>query len=205
MARTLVNNAGTLTGTVKEFAGNTGVPAGYLVCDGSAVSRTIYANLWAVIGVAHGQGDGTTTFNLPDLRGRFPRGSDAMFGGAAAGRDPNAGARTAGGTGGNVGAAVGSVQGQATAKNGLGTNNPAVTSGVESANHTHVAYQYQYPVTVQGTGNVAPFISNVGGGGSSTGSQSAQHTHTTTTNVTLTTGDSETRPTNIGLNFIIKY
>lgn len=49
-------------------------PAGYLLCDGSAVSRVTYSNLFALYGVAHGQGDGTTTFNLPDMRGRMPRG-----------------------------------------------------------------------------------------------------------------------------------
>lgn len=49
-------------------------PAGWLLCDGSAVSRTQYANLFAVIGETWGEGDGSTTFNVPDLRGRFPLG-----------------------------------------------------------------------------------------------------------------------------------
>jgi microcystin-dependent protein len=49
--------------------------AGYLLCDGAAVSRTTYSKLFAAIGTAYGVGDGTTTFNLPDLRGRTPVGA----------------------------------------------------------------------------------------------------------------------------------
>lgn len=52
------------------------VPTGWLECDGAAVSRTTYANLFAVIATKWGAGNGTTTFNLPDLRGEFVRGWD---------------------------------------------------------------------------------------------------------------------------------
>lgn len=51
-------------------------PAGWLVCNGQAVSRTTYAALFALIGTTHGAGDGATTFNLPDCRGQFVRGLD---------------------------------------------------------------------------------------------------------------------------------
>ena len=51
-------------------------PGGWLECDGSAVSRTTYSGLFAAIGTAFGTGDGSTTFNLPDLRGEFVRGWD---------------------------------------------------------------------------------------------------------------------------------
>ena len=63
-------------GMVKAFAANS-TPAGYLLCDGSAVSRTTYSGLFSVIGVTYGTGDGSTTFNLPDLRGIFVRGFNA--------------------------------------------------------------------------------------------------------------------------------
>jgi len=63
-------------GTVQYFA-NTTAPNGYLVCDGSAVNRTTYAELFAAIGITYGAGNGTTTFNLPDLRGEFIRSLDA--------------------------------------------------------------------------------------------------------------------------------
>lgn len=51
------------------------VPTGYLACNGQAVSRTVYANLFAIFGTTFGTGDGSTTFNLPDFNGKFLRGS----------------------------------------------------------------------------------------------------------------------------------
>lgn len=59
--------SGVPVGTIIPFAGNS-VPQGYLLCDGSAISRTTYASLFAVIGTIYGAGDGSTTFNLPDYR-----------------------------------------------------------------------------------------------------------------------------------------
>ena len=56
------------------FAGNT-IPAGWLLCDGSAVSRTDYAKLFSAIGTTWGAGDGSTTFNLPNSIGRFAEGA----------------------------------------------------------------------------------------------------------------------------------
>lgn len=60
------------SGMVLYFANST-VPTGWLQCDGAAVSRTTYANLYAAIGTVYGSGDGSTTFNLPDTRGQFVR------------------------------------------------------------------------------------------------------------------------------------
>ncbi len=62
-------------GSVINHAAET-APTGWLECDGSAVSRTTYAALFAVIGTVFGTGDGSTTFNVPDLRGEFVRGWD---------------------------------------------------------------------------------------------------------------------------------
>lgn len=64
------------TGTIIAFAGNT-LPDGYLLCDGSQVSRTTYKKLFDVIGTTYGAGDGTTTFTLPNLIDRFLEGSSA--------------------------------------------------------------------------------------------------------------------------------
>ncbi len=61
------------TGTSVDFRGTT-APDGWLLEDGAAVSRTTYADLFAVIGTTYGSGDGSTTFNLPDSRGRFSLG-----------------------------------------------------------------------------------------------------------------------------------
>lgn len=60
-------------GIIMPFAG-TVAPQGYLFCDGSAVDRTTYATLFGVIGTTFGAGDGSSTFNLPDLSGRVPLG-----------------------------------------------------------------------------------------------------------------------------------
>jgi hypothetical protein len=65
-----------LVGEVKMYAGRT-APDGYLWCDGRAVSRTTYAKLFAAIGTIWGNGDGATTFNLPDFRKRFPEGANS--------------------------------------------------------------------------------------------------------------------------------
>lgn len=69
-------------GSVLPYAGSN-APSGWLLCDGSAVSRSTYSDLFNVVGTTFGAGDGSTTFNLPDLRGRFPLGLDNMGGNSA--------------------------------------------------------------------------------------------------------------------------
>lgn len=64
------------TGSITMF-GASSAPTGWLLCDGSAVSRTTYAALFAVISDTYGVGNGTTTFNLPNLKGRVPVGLDS--------------------------------------------------------------------------------------------------------------------------------
>lgn len=86
---------GNPTAAILPYAGTT-APLGYLLCAGQEVSRTTYAALFAVIGTTFGAGNGSTTFNLPDLRGRFPLGKDNM-GGTPANRVANAQADILGG------------------------------------------------------------------------------------------------------------
>jgi microcystin-dependent protein len=64
---------GVPAGVVIDFSGST-IPEGYLLCDGSEVSRTTYARLFTLIGTTYGAGDGSTTFRLPDCRGRISIG-----------------------------------------------------------------------------------------------------------------------------------
>ncbi len=64
-------------GSLIDYAG-TVEPSGWLLCDGRAVSRTVYASLFSALGTAYGTGDGSTTFNIPDFRGRFARYMDNM-------------------------------------------------------------------------------------------------------------------------------
>jgi len=178
---TMDNSTSTVpAGMISAFGGSSS-PAGYLLCDGSAVSRTTYADLFAVIGTSFGAGDGSTTFNLPDLRGRFLRGvtTDSS-------RDPDYSSRSAMNSGGATGGNVGSIQGQATKKNGLSLSDPG---------HNHAINIY---------GNIASTTGNVAG--SSAGfSQTTGPTVSNTTGIALGNGDNETRPINANVNFIIKY
>lgn len=83
-------------GIVMPFAGSTS-PSGWALCYGQALSRNNYSVLYGIIGTQYGAGDGSTTFNLPDLRGRVPAGRDNMGGTGASrlsqgilGGNPNA-------------------------------------------------------------------------------------------------------------------
>ncbi len=88
IARLVVDNGGALSasnltnapnpilpGTI-AYVGMNSTPTGWLKANGAAVSRTTYAALFSAIGTIYGAGNGSTTFNLPDLRGEFPRGFD---------------------------------------------------------------------------------------------------------------------------------
>lgn len=123
--------AGVPVGTIVAYAGPIStVPPGWLVCDGAEISRTQSAALFAAIGTSWGDGDGSTTFNLPDLSGRFLRGVDADANGApsAAPRDPDRDSRAAINPGGNTGNNVGSAQADQ-----LGAH----THGVTDPGHGH--------------------------------------------------------------------
>jgi phage-related tail fiber protein len=78
MAVTINGTTGEISSAVPSglimFYGSSTLPSGYLKCNGAAISRTTYAALFAAIGTTFGVGDGSTTFNVPDMRGYFPRG-----------------------------------------------------------------------------------------------------------------------------------
>lgn len=88
-AAKLAANAAMPAGVFVPFAGSA-APSGWLLCNGAAVSRTTYAALFGAIGTAFGAGDGSSTFNLPDMRDRVPLGQGTM-GLSAAGRVSNTG------------------------------------------------------------------------------------------------------------------
>ncbi len=96
---------GRVVGEITNFAG-AAAPALWLLCYGQAISRTTYAALFAAIGTAFGAGDGSTTFNVPDLRGRVVAGKDNM-GGVAASRLSNSGTGNPGIDGTTLGASGG--------------------------------------------------------------------------------------------------
>jgi len=66
------------TGAIVQYAGSS-APTGYLLCNGAAVSRTTYASLYTVIGTTYGTGDGSTTFNLPNLKDKFVLGKGSTY------------------------------------------------------------------------------------------------------------------------------
>lgn len=68
--------AATITGEIRAWTTGT-APSGFVLCDGTAISRTTYANLFAVIGTVYGAGNGSTTFNVPNLKGKVVAGFDS--------------------------------------------------------------------------------------------------------------------------------
>jgi microcystin-dependent protein len=75
-------------GAILPYGGAT-APSGWKLCDGAAINRTDFAALFAVLGTSYGAGNGTSTFNLPDLRGRAPFGADSGAGRLTAATHPN--------------------------------------------------------------------------------------------------------------------
>lgn len=171
-------------GVPLPFTG-TVAPAGYLLCDGSSLSRTTFATLFAITGNAFGTVDGTH-FNIPDLRGYFLRGLSG-----ASGRDPDASSRTAMNAGGNTGNNIGSVQAD------------------QFFFHTHIQNPHMHTIGGGGRnivstgtpGSGAVLDANVSGG-------AVNYSYPNTdaeTAVNQGSGGNETRPLNAYLNFIIKY
>lgn len=158
-------------------------PAGYLYCDGSAVSRTTYAALFAVMGTSVGAGDGSTTFNIPALRGVFLRGQDD-----GAGIDPDASSRTMEFGGGNTGDNVGTIQPSAYESHTHTVNDPG---------HTH-----------SGRANtVSPTTTGFTLGTNSNGNTLALPLNAAATGITLQNsgGSTETRPYNFYVRYYIKF
>ncbi len=169
--------SGIPSGVTMPFAGAT-APSGFLLCYGQAVSRTTYADLFAAISTVHGAGDGSTTFNVPDMRGRAVFGKDDM-GGTAASRV------TSGGSG-----LVGSTLGASGGDELMHQHN----HGIADPGHTH-----QFTSTSPGS----PYV----GGYQYATVVNGQNTSSSTTGITINnagTGASENIPPAIVMNYIIK-
>jgi len=178
----------TFTGAVMYFATNT-APIGWIKCSGAAISRSAYARLFSVIGTTFGVGNGSTTFNLPDLRGEFIRGWDDARG-------------------------IDTGRTFASAQEAAMINHTHTGTTSSSGSHTH-SYNYRYAGgTTLWHGNDPDNIA----AGSATGdgqlgrstagtaiAANGSHTHTMTTGNPSTGGGDETRPRNIALLACIKY
>ena len=164
-------------GFILPFAGDA-APAGWLKANGIAVSRTTYSALFGAISTKYGVGDGSTTFNLPDLRAEFIRGFDD-----GRGVDP--------------GRVFGSLQG------GQNQWHQHYGSTATSGEHSHAV---SIPSKPNGTG--AGPIAMVDGAWNITGHQTyntsaaGNHTHTFTTSGD---GGNEARPRNVAMLYCIKY
>jgi microcystin-dependent protein len=150
-----------LLGAVIAYAG-TSAPTGWLFCFGQNVSRTTYAALFAVIGTTYGAGDGSTTFGMPDLRGRVPFGKDNM-GGSAASR--LTGAVTGGITGSGLGNAGGEQAHQITdpemasesfVQGGVRINNSGATNLSTAAGSNNGAITLSWSFGGNATHNTVP-------------------------------------------------
>ena len=169
------------------------VPSGYLECNGQTVNRTTYAALFAVIGTQYGAGNGSTTFEVPDLRGEFIRGFDN-------------------GKGTDSGRSIGTSQaagfGQHNHAIDLTTSNKTLTGDVQGISQSYRVDGTASGVFTKGGNRNARLFGN-GGGEASCGSftMDASHDHTVTGNTDntgSTSNSNETRPRNIAMMYIIK-
>ena len=184
-------------GMVAPFAGASS-PNGWLICDGTAVSRSTYASLFSAIGTTYGVGDNTTTFNLPDLRGRTPIGVGTGTGLTARALAATVGAESVTLTAG---------------QSGVPAHSHANTATATDSGHSHTV---TWTETVDSTGDAPAGTFRLDTGNSSfqgtnsigTSSNSANIT-VSVTNVNNTAIDATDAHTNmqpsIALNYIIKY
>ena len=185
-------------GKISMFARNT-APPGYLKCNGAAISRTVYADLFASIGTTFGEGDGSTTFNIPDLRGEFIRGWDdergvdtsRVFGSWQGGQ--------------NV-----SHTHTATVSSNAHTHTWSGTTSSDSHSHTYTKNSSTFTSQSQGSSYASTWY------GSATGTTSADaHTHTVSgttssdshahTVTNAASGGTEVRVRNLAMLYCIKY
>jgi len=169
------------------------IPTGYLECNGAAVSRSTYSALFAIIGVNYGSGDGSSTFNVPDLRGEFVRGVDR-------GRGVDSGRNVATSQGGQNVSHNHSLSASGTTSN----PSPTLTGDVR-----RISEGYRAQGTASGV-----FTKELDGNNSITGSSStspvagfsmdATHTHTVTVSGTSGSQGDEARPRNVAMLYIIK-
>lgn len=150
-------------GGMMDFIGPTAPNSSFVLPFGQAINRTNYATLFALVGTTYGAGDGTTTFNVPDLRGRVVAGADGM-GGSLAGR-----LNAAGITGAMSGAGLGAVGGEQA---------HALTTP-ELAAHTHAN-----TLTDPGHSHTDHMNISFGASGSTFGLQGGASSGTTSTNTT---------------------
>lgn len=161
------------TGSITMWSTGT-APSGYLLCNGQAVSRTVYAALFAVLGSVFGSGDGSTTFNVPDYRDRMPIGAGTLY---------------------SVNSKGGSKDAVVVAHTHTGTT---ATNGA----HSHIIDAANS--SLSGGLNKVGGVDNKAEGADYNTSTEGAHSHTFTTDSTGVSGTNANLPPYIGIQFIIK-
>ena len=164
------------TGSVHLMATTT-VPSGYVKCNGAVLSRTTYADLFSTIGTAFGAGDGSTTFNVPDLRGEFVRGWDDSRGV-------------------DSGRSFGTSQ---TDQNK--SHNHTATSTVTDPGHFHTTENFVARSNYQEPRNIGV---GTDGNCNSTGNTDSKTTGITVSTSIANDGATDARPRNIAMMYVIK-
>ena len=169
------------------------VPSGYLECNGQTVNRTTYAALFAVIGTQYGAGNGSTTFEVPDLRGEFIRGFDN-------GKGTDSGR--------SIGTSQAAAFGQHLHSIDLTTSNKSLTGNVSGISQSYRIDGQANGVFSKASNRNARLFGNSGGEAQCGGfDMDASHDHTVTGNTGnqgSTSNSNETRPRNIAMMYIIK-
>ena len=174
-------------GMIQMYAGQY-APKGWLFCDGSAIGREAYAKLFSVIGTTYGAGDGSTTFNLPDFRDRFPVGAGTTY------------ARNSKGGAASVTLTTNTIPAHTHGKSG------AISGGITSSGaHTHT-FKTQADYAAKGTKKGIYSESDGTWSGTSVMTSTGAHTHNLPAHEHTSVGGGqahENRPPYIGINFII--
>jgi microcystin-dependent protein len=204
--------AGTATQTVSAGVVTTTAPSGWLLANGDAISRTTYSSLFSAIGTTYGTGNGSTTFNLPDLRGRLPMGSGTGVGLNASGTGVTSGtAMTA--------RALGAWFGEethllTTAELASHTHANTVSGGTTSGMSANTVHNHSVDRAAWTNSGSAPYTFT--GGGSNialqnigiNNSASLDHTHTFTPSISNASAGSNSRhaiiPPCVVVNYLIK-
>jgi microcystin-dependent protein len=185
-------------GGLMPYAGLT-APSGWILCYGQSISRTTYAALFAIISTTYGTGDGSTTFDLPDLRGRTIAGQDDM-GGSSANRLTG----VTGSLNGDTLGAAGGTETHTLTTAQLASHTHTGTTGNESATETHSYLQTIANTTnTTGAGVGVDVVSSLTTTGATTGSQSLNHTHSFTTAAAGSGTAHNNLPPGIVCNYII--
>lgn len=187
------------TGGIMPFAG-TSSPGGWLLCDGTAISRSTYSILFLVIGTTYGSGNGTTTFNLPDFRNRMPIGVSESY--------------NLGITGGASTKTLSISEIPAHTHTGTTDSSGSHTHSVNDPGHNHQYYMSRDDGNSSNNAGQNPagdaFGSDYGNNTSTsttgiTINSNGSHTHSFTTNNTGGSNSFSIMPPYLAVNYIIKY